>query len=356
MSQGKQENRRSQVNQENLGNPANPANPKRPESPKNPECCLEDFLEGVHTIAIAGHVNPDGDCIGSCLGAWLYLRDNYPQIQAQVYLQPVREVFGFIEGLDQVRSQYREEQDYDLLILLDISSQDRIGVAGACIKHARKTLCIDHHITNRGTYTWLFNDPKASSASEVLFRFLDPEKISKACAEALYTGFVHDTGVFQYPATSPDTLRAAAVLMEKGIAFSRIIDESFFQKTYGQNRMLGKVLMESKLVLEGKCVIGVANQQAMEEYGVEARDMDGIVAQLRNTAGVEVAIFLYETKEDTYKVSLRSKNYVDVSKIALAYGGGGHMRAAGCTMLGKAEEILRHLIKKVEEQGLGDRG
>ncbi len=337
MSQGKQENREQEEKQE------------------KGEWRLEDFLDGVHSVAIAGHVNPDGDCIGSCLGAWLYLRDNYPQIQAQVYLQPVREVFDFIEGLDQACSQYQENREYDLLLLMDISSQDRIGVAGACIRHAGKTLCIDHHITNRGGYTWLFNDPKASSASEVLFRFLDPEKISRACAEALYTGFVHDTGVFQYPATSPDTMRAAAVLMEKGIDFSRIIDESFFQKTYGQNRMLGRVLTESQLVLEGKCVIGVAHRSSMEEYGVQARDMDGIVAQLRNTAGVEVAIFLYETKEDTYKVSLRSKNYVDVSKIALAYGGGGHMRAAGCTMLGKAEEILRHLIRKVEE-GLGISG
>ena len=311
---------------------------------------LEDFLEGVQTVAIAGHVNPDGDCIGSCMGAWLYLRDNYPQIRAQVYLQPVREAFDFIQGLDLVKQEYTQDQDYDLLILLDISSQDRIGVAGACIKHARKTLCIDHHITNKGAYTWLFNDPKASSASEVLFRFLDPEKISKDCAEALYTGFVHDTGVFQYPATSPATMRSAAVLMEKGIAFSRIIDESFFQKTYGQSRMLGRVLVESRLFLDGKCIIGVADRSSMEEYGVGPRDMDGIVAQLRNTAGVEVAIFLYETDTDTYKVSLRSKNYVDVSTIALAYGGGGHVRAAGCTMLGKAEEILRHLVKKVEKQ------
>jgi phosphoesterase RecJ-like protein len=311
---------------------------------------LSCYLEGVRTVAIAGHVNPDGDCIGSCMGVWLYLRDNFPQIEADVYMQQPREVFGYIEGLDRIRTEWDPEKTYDLLILLDISSQDRIGVAGPYLDTAGMTLCFDHHVTNRGRYTWLHNDPEASSTSEVVWRFLDHDKVSKACAEALYTGMVHDTGVFQYSCTSPDTMRAAADLMEKGIAFSRIVDESYYQKTYVQNQIMGRTLMESILLMDGKCIVGIVRQKEMEFYGLNPSDMDGIVNQLRNTIGVEVAVFIYETAFQTFKVSLRSKEIVDVSEIAMLFGGGGHRRAAGCTLQGTPYDVVNNLSLHVERQ------
>ena len=192
---------------------------------------LAECLKGVRTVAIACHVNPDGDCIGSCMGVYLYLRDNFPDIRADVYMEKPREVFYYIEDLDQVRTEYDGSVSYDLLILLDISSKDRIGVAGPCAETAKAVLCLDHHVTNKGHYTWFRNVPTASSASEVVFDFLEEEKISRACAAALYTGIVHDTGVFQYSSTSPKTMRIAAALMEKGINFSRIVDQSYYQKT-----------------------------------------------------------------------------------------------------------------------------
>ncbi len=311
---------------------------------------LAECLQGVRTVAIAGHVNPDGDCIGSCMGLYLYLRDNYPEIQADVYLQPPREVFYYIEDLDKIRTEWDPDKKYDLLVLLDISSRDRIGVAGPGAETAGAVLCLDHHITNQGQYTWFCNRPEASSASEVLYDFLEPEKISRACAAALYTGIVHDTGVFQYSSTSPKTMRTAAALMEKGIDFSRIVDESFYQKTYVQNQIMGRTLMESIMILEGRCIVGIVRQKEMRFYGLHSSDMDGIVSQLRNTIGVEVAIFLYELKPQTFKVSLRSKHVVDVSKIAALFGGGGHVRAAGCTMAGTPYDVVNNITPYVERQ------
>mgnify|MGYP001161504007 FL=1 len=311
---------------------------------------LADYLKEIKTVAIAGHVNPDGDCIGSCMGVWLYLRDNLPDVRADVYLQPVREVFSYIEGLDQIHTECDTEKKYDLLILLDISSRERIGVAGPYLETAGKTLCFDHHITNQEQYTWLYNDPEASSTSEVGWGFLEEDKISRACAEALYTGIVHDTGVFQYSCTSPRTMRIAAGLMEKGIPFSEIVDESFYQKTYAQNQIMGRTLMESIMLLDGKCIVGVVRQREMDFYGLNPGDMDGIVSQLRNTIGVEVAIFLYETEFQTFKVSLRSKARVDVSEIAMVFGGGGHKRAAGCTMQGLPYDVVNNISLYVEKQ------
>lgn len=317
---------------------------------------LETFLKGIKTVAIAGHVNPDGDCIGSCMGLYLYLKDNHPEIRADVYLEQPRPQFGYIENLDLARQEVGEEKTYDLLILLDISSRDRIGVAQPLLATAKKTLCFDHHVTNRESYTWLFNYPDISSTSEVLCGFLDMDQISKSAAAALYTGIVHDTGVFQYSSTSPKTMRLAAALMEKGIDFSQIIDTSYYQKTYVQNQIMGRTLMESILMFDGKLIVGYLRKKEMDFYGAIPADMEGIVAQLRNTEGVEAAMFLYETSPGIFKVSLRSKNCVDVSSIASVFNGGGHIRAAGCTMSGTPFDVINNLTlyfeKAFKENGM----
>ena len=309
---------------------------------------IDEFFRDVKTAAIAGHVNPDGDCIGSCMGMYLYLRDNFPEIRAKVYLEPWREAFSFIAGMDEVM-QTCEPEPVDLLILLDISSTSRIGVASPLLDTAKKTLCLDHHITNTGTYTWFHNEPGASSASEVLYNFLDPEKVSADCAAALYTGIVNDTGVFQYSCTSPETLRVAAKLMEKEIPFTQIIEGTFFQKSYGQNRMLGKVLLESRRLFDGKLILGSAAQSVMAAFQVGPKDMDGIVSELRNTIGTEVAVFLYEQNENVCEVSLRSRQCVDVSRVARVFGGGGHVRAAGCSIEGTLEEAAAKVIAELEQ-------
>ena len=145
-------------------------------------------------------------------------------------------------------------------------------------------------------------------------------------------------------------MRIAAALMEKGIAFSEIVDRSFYQKTYAQNQLMGRTLMESILLMEGKCIVGIVRQKELDFYGLSAEDLDGIVSQLRNTEGAEVAIFLYETAFQTFKVSLRSKSFVDVSKIAMVFGGGGHVRAAGCTMQGTPYDVINNISLYVEEQ------
>nr|WP_027870178.1 bifunctional oligoribonuclease/PAP phosphatase NrnA [[Eubacterium] cellulosolvens] len=308
---------------------------------------IDEFLNGVRTVAIAGHVNPDGDCVGSCMATYLYLRDNFPEIEADVYLEHFKPEFRFIEEIDNVKSRLMDK-DYDLLILLDISSKDRIGVAGSLTEKAGKVLCFDHHVTNREQYTWLINDPQASSASEVVYRFMDPEKISEKCAEAIYMGIVHDTGVFQYSCTSPETMRIAADLMEKGVPFNKIIDRTYYQKTSLQNQLLARTLMESIQMFGGKLIIGYLKNRDINFYGATSTDMDGIVSQLRNTAGVEVAIFMYEKESGVFKVSLRSSEKVDVSAIAQKFGGGGHVRAAGCVMQGSVYDVINNLTLYLE--------
>jgi len=160
----------------------------------------------------------------------------------------------------------------------------------------------------------------------------------------------HDTGVFQYSSTTPETMRIAGELMKTGFPFSRIIDESFYQKTYLQNQVMGRVLAESILLQDGKCIVGYLKKKDMDFYGVEGKDLEGIVSQLRLTAGVEVAIFVYEMSPQVFKVSLRSNGKVDVSQVAQFFGGGGHMRAAGCDISGTVYDVINNITAQTEKQ------
>ena len=311
---------------------------------------LKNELANVKTVAISGHIRPDGDCIGSCLGVWNYIQDNYPDIQADVYLEQIVSKFRFLKGADLVKTDCSEERKYDLFISLDASDRERLGEAVKYLDTAKRSVCVDHHITNPGfaDENWIVAD--ASSASELAWEIMEEEKISKHTAEALYMGIAHDTGVFQYSNTSPKTMQIAGSLIAKGINFSQIVDNTFYKKTYIQNQILGRALVESILLLDGRIIVGRVRQKDMEFYGAIPADLDGIVSQLRVTDGVEVAIFLYETGNHQYKVSLRSNGQVDVSAVCAYFGGGGHVKAAGCTMYGTVYDVINNLTLHIEKQ------
>ena len=310
---------------------------------------LEQMLEQTGSVVILGHVRPDGDCLGSTLGLYHYIQTNYPAIRAAVYLEESSPKFGYLAGYDAILHETDEER-YELCICLDCGDEERLGSFGVFLANASKSLCLDHHITNTRFCEVKLVSENASSTCEVLFEQLDEEKIDKAAAECLYTGLIHDTGVFKYSCTSARTMEIAGKLMAKGIDFGSIIDNSFYKKTYVQNQILGRALLESITFLDGKCIFSALRQSEMEFYGVNGKDMDGIIDQLRLTEGVEVAIFMYQTGPQEFKVSLRSQNAVDVSRIASYFGGGGHVRAAGCTMSGRIHDVVNNLSLHIAKQ------
>lgn len=315
---------------------------------------IAEILNDVTTIGIGGHVRPDGDCVGSCMGLYLYLTTYYPNLDVTVYLEKPKPVFDYIAGMDQVKNEADEGKIFDLFITCDVSARNRLAVAGELFENAKKTVCIDHHISNIGFADINHVEGEISSCCEVLYGLLDKDKITREIATAIYTGMVHDTGVFQYATTSPDTMRIAGELMKTGIPFNTIIDESFYQKTYLQNQVMGRVLAESIMTQDKTCIIGYLKLKDMEFYGVEGKDLDGIVSQLRLTKGIEVAIFIYELDTQYFKVSLRSNGRVDVSKVALYFGGGGHQRAAGCDISGSMYDVINNLTEQIELQLLGE--
>lgn len=310
---------------------------------------LDDVLKGKSSVAVSGHIRPDGDCIGSCLGVYNYIKNNYPSVDVDVYLQSFSDKFNFIRYSDEVRHE-KTDKIYDLFIMLDSSSLDRLGEFTDMFNNAKETICIDHHISNEKYAMENIVFPKASSTCEVLYELMDEDRIDNHIAEALYMGIVHDSGAFKYSNTSAQTMNIAGKLMEKGIPFTSIIDNTFYTKTYVQNQILGRALLESVLFFDEKCIFSVVTQREMDFYNISYKDLDGIVEQLRITKGVECAIFMYETGEMEFKVSMRSNEIVDVSAIATYFGGGGHIRAAGFNMKGTLYDVINNISEQLAKQ------
>ena len=310
---------------------------------------LNCALKQAKTVAIGGHIRPDGDCFGSCMGLYQYVKNRYPDIAVDVYLEEVPECFYMFPVANEILHEVKPEV-YDLFISLDCASVDRLGFSQCLFENAKNTLCVDHHISNQGFAKENYIVAEASSTSELVYHLIDKDAITTEIAECLYVGIVHDTGVFQYSSTSPETMEAAAQLMRKNIRASEIIDKTYYEKTYLQNLMLGKALQESVLFLDGKVIASYITKETMEEHGIKPSDLEGIVSQLRVTQGVEVAIFMYALGQEEYKVSLRASGSVDVSKVAQCFGGGGHKKAAGLTMEGTAKECMDKLMLQIQTQ------
>lgn len=311
---------------------------------------LKDLLKQADTIAIGGHIRPDGDCVGACMGLYHYIRENFADKEAAVYLEEIPEAFKCVKGTEDIRHEVEEKQVYDLFICLDCGAPDRLGFSLPLFEQAKETLCVDHHVSNVKFARENYIMPDASSTSELVYDLMEKDKISLSAAEALYLGIVHDTGVFQYSCTAPSTFRMAADLLERGVDAPKLIRDTFYVKTYAQNQILGRALMESILFLDGKCIVSYIRKSTMEFYEITPKELDGIVSHLRNTEGIKAAVFMYELETNMYKVSLRSDDEIDVSTIARYYGGGGHRKAAGFTMAGNFYDIINSISAQIELQ------
>lgn len=307
---------------------------------------LMEAIQKANTIAIGGHVRPDGDCVGSCMGLYGYIKDNFQEKKVCVYLEEFSDAFSYLKIEDAFSE---KEETYDLFISLDCGDEERLGDAKEVMEAATYVVNVDHHITNTK-----FGDEnyvqEASSTCEILCSMMQMDKISYEVACALYTGMIHDTGVFKHSNTTKRTMQFAGELMEKGIPFGKIIDGSFYLKTYKQLQIMGRCLLESVRILDGRCIFSIMRRPVMDLYEAKPSDLDGVIDQMRTTEGIEVAILLDEREPGDFKVSMRSNEIVDVSTIARYFGGGGHVRAAGCSIKGAAFDVINNLTEHIEKQ------
>jgi len=307
-------------------------------------------IGSAKTIGISGHIRPDGDCISSCLGLKAYLQKAVPDAKITVYMESnPPTIFSYLKGYQDMVMTYPDEE-HQVFITVDVSALDRLGQALKYFEKAEKTICIDHHESNTGFAMANEIQPFASSTCEVLAELFEKKYMDNDVAECLFSGIVHDSGVFQYSNMSRKSFNIVGELIEYDFDGPGIIQRTFYQKTFAQNKILGRALLESRLLLDEKVIVSLIDRKMMEEYQVLPKHLDGIVNQLQNTRGVEVAIFVYEISQDHYKVSMRSNGTVNVADVAICFGGGGHAKAAGIDMNEKYQVIIDSLLAEIDKR------
>lgn len=322
--------------------------------------CLNNTVEElrvefatVRKTAIVGHLHPDGDCISSCLSLYHYLKANYGY-EADVYLEPYPAAFRMLPGTEVIRHEFTP-QVYDVVYSLDCADADRIGTGRELFDTAKKRVMIDHHISNPIFGDVNYVKGEIGSACEVLYTLFEEEKITYEVAMCLYTGMVHDTGVFQYSNVTPDTMNRAAKLVAFGIPFTDLIQKTFYEKGFDEAKASAYAISKAEQLLNGFLVWSYITKEEMDCFHVTSAELDSVVSELRNIRGADVAVFLYELEPGVFKCSFRSNHVVNVSALAVFFGGGGHVRASGCTFYNqKPDEIIKEIIGRIPKEDYAD--
>lgn len=302
-------------------------------------------IKKAKNIIILGHTDPDGDAIGSMIALNLALKQSGKKV-SMYCRDAVPDIYKFLPESDKVKGSINNGK-YDLAIAVDCGDKNRVD-SGIDLKNlAEVVINIDHHPDNTKFGDINFIE-KISSVSEMLFGLLRKMriKINKDIAACLYTGIMTDTGNFRYDYTTAETLEIAASLAKGGADISKIAMAVYETKTLSSVRILGAAMYRLETSPSGNVAWTVLPKQLMDSLEAKSEDLTGLVDQIRTIKGVEVAI-LFREEEDGIKVNFRSKFKVNVSDIAKALGGGGHIRASGVIMQGALEEVKEKVLAEV---------
>ena len=308
---------------------------------------LKDALEGAQSIALISHISPDMDTLGSAV-ALRYILEGLGK-HAVVYDQdevPAR--YLFLEGLDAVR--LPDEEVYDLALSVDVSDEARMGTAGKVFAAARSRAMIDHHRTTLPFAPIAVIHPEAAATSQIVVELCQAAgwKIPPQAAMCLCAGMSTDTGNFSFDSVTGDMFRAAGACVDSGAHVNAITERLYRTSTLGHVRMMGRVLNGLDLRCGGKIALLCARQNDFAELNATREDAEGIVNIGLEIEGVQAAALLTE-REGLIKCSLRAKEPLDVSAVAAQFGGGGHIRAAGCSFAGATLEETRDRIAQALE-------
>jgi phosphoesterase RecJ-like protein len=260
----------------------------------------------------------------------------------------VPELFRFIpESETVVPSTGR--RDFDIGMLVDSEGLKRVGSAADAVMSAKTTACIDHHLPDGEFGEIRIVDSTASSTAELLVDFLNENDvpIDSVMAEQLMAGIVNDTGAFRFANATAKTFRTAARLIKLGAKPSIAAREIYENKPIRALRLLGRALESIRTDADGVVAWAVITQQDLQELGATDADTDSIVSVVAQVKGPKVAILFREIKPDSIRISLRSRDGVDVNRIARVFGGGGHAAAAGCHVALPIDEAQSVVIAEV---------
>lgn len=312
---------------------------------------LEMMLQAQGTVRVACHRNPDGDTLGAGLALYLWLKGQGKDAGAYC-MDAAPPLYAFLPGAADLSASV---EPCTLLVMVDIASPELLGPdAQRLMADAAHIVNIDHHRTNGRFGDAHHVVDTASSTAEIVTALLleAGAGITADMADCLYTGIVTDTGRFGFDYTTPESLRMAAVLMERGAHFESIQYRVFRQRSLARTGLLGTALHSLKVTCGGRFAVMTVSLADMAGHGAHPGDAESIVNYAVEMEGVEMGALLRETADGAIKVSLRSGGDADASALAQRFGGGGHRKAAGCTVEGPMEVAL-HRIQEAAEGALG---
>jgi bifunctional oligoribonuclease and PAP phosphatase NrnA len=311
-------------------------------------------LRDATHVALACHVSPDGDALGSMLGLFHVLRDASIDCIAS-FPTPfvVAPHYRKLPGLERLTPPHEFPREPDVMVTFDCGSLGRLGDLEQPAKGARELIVIDHHISNDRYGSINVIDADAAASGTLVRRLVDHLglPLNHDAAISLYTALVCDTGRFQYDSTTPEVFEMARELVEYDVPVSDVSRTLFEEHRFAYMQLLGSVLGSAHLVPERRFVWTAVTQGDLKKFEVTIEEVEGLIDILRRTREAEVSCVVKEEADGTVRVSLRSLGDVDVRRIAEAEGGGGHRLAAGFTSGDDIDEVVDRIQRKLPVAG-----
>ena len=313
---------------------------------------LDNILEEIkkaETIVILTHETPDGDAVGSSLAMRIALKQLGKN--ANVIIPKYSRAFAFLPDANEIKTE-SEIKRYDLAISVDCADLKRLAAGAEYFETAKMKIQIDHHSINTMFGDYNFVNPVAPACCEVLlgmFEYFGLD-ITQELGTCIITGIITDTGGFQYDGVTAETFEFAAELLQKGVNISKVYQKLLSTNTRAHFELSRLVSNRMEFFEDGKVAFTYMNLEDEKNAGAEEGDHEGLVNIGRNIEGVEVSIFIREKEGiNGYKVSLRSREYANVADVALMFGGGGHIKAAGCFVQGTVEEVKQKVLLEIRK-------
>ena len=309
---------------------------------------MAELLKSISgKILLTTHKNPDGDAIGSSVGWRNFLKKLGKNVKV-VLRDRIPYFFDFIPGINDVEVKEEINEDFDWVIITDVSELKRTGFDSI---PAKNSIVIDHHITAEPFSDYYIVEPEISSTCELsyhIMKLIDDSLIDRSVALPIYTGIVTDTGNFSYTNTSPETHCVASELIKRGAEPYLVRRNISERNRINRFKLLELVLRTLDFALEGKVAHITVYRRFLEETKAYPEETEGFINYPRSIEGVEVAVFFKEIEEGKWKISLRSKGSVNVAFVAKRFGGGGHAMAAGFETEGNLEDIKKELFRELQ--------
>ena len=306
---------------------------------------IKEEIQRAGDIVILTHESPDGDAVGSALAMYLTLKKLGKTVD--VIIPEYASIFEFLPGADEIKKEGKQEP-YDLAISVDVTGVARLNGFARYFEDAKVKIQIDHHQVNEMFADYNFVDPASPACAQTLIFIIEQlgVEIDKEIGTCLLTGIITDTGGFKYEGVSAETFEFTSWLLAKGVNVSDVYKRVMQTKTRANFELRKLIMDRMEFLSNNKVAFTYMTLEDEKNTGAAPGDHEGLVEIGRDIEGVEVSIFLREV-EGGYKASLRSNDYVNVSDVCIAFSGGGHKRAAGCTISSTLEIAKERIISEV---------